>query len=158
MTCRHQTSGNLLKGELTSSSRPCGSSSQSSSLRSSPSSPSLLSWPCCPPIRDHLIAACTRESKCTASRIHQHTEKNIFPLKEVLTLQAESARRTALTTRRKRPCVDAKNPLKISASRSRDYKKCLCRSTFFYSQHQRPMRDRRRNASENVDKHRPHGL
>jgi len=38
------------RSKLTSSSwRPCGSSSQSSSLRSSPSSPSSLSWPCCPP-------------------------------------------------------------------------------------------------------------
>src|SRR5262245_47251121 len=31
------------------------------------------------------FAACTRESKCTASRIHQHAKKNSVPLKEVLT-------------------------------------------------------------------------
>ena len=40
VTCRHQAAGNLLEARFTSSSwRPCGSSSQSSSLRSSPSSP-----------------------------------------------------------------------------------------------------------------------
>ena len=41
VTCRHQTAGNFLEAKVTSSSwRPCGSSLQSSSLRSSPSSPS----------------------------------------------------------------------------------------------------------------------
>jgi len=40
MTCRQQSRRHSDQGELTSSSRPCGSSSQSSSLRSSPSSPS----------------------------------------------------------------------------------------------------------------------
>ena len=37
MTCRQQSRRHSDQGELTSSSRPCGSSSQSSSLRSSPS-------------------------------------------------------------------------------------------------------------------------
>ena len=41
VTCRHQAAGNSWRSEVTSSSwRPCGSSSQSSSLRSSPSLPS----------------------------------------------------------------------------------------------------------------------
>jgi hypothetical protein len=41
VTCRHQAAGNFLQARFTSSSwRPCGSSSQSSSLRSSPSLPS----------------------------------------------------------------------------------------------------------------------
>jgi hypothetical protein len=38
-----------------------------------------------------LVAACTRESKCTTFRIHQRTQKNSFPLKEVLTQQSERA-------------------------------------------------------------------
>jgi hypothetical protein len=50
VTRRHQPPAILSEARFTSSSwRPCGSSSQSSSLRSSPSSPSSLSWPCCPP-------------------------------------------------------------------------------------------------------------
>jgi hypothetical protein len=40
-----------------------------------------------------LVAACTRESKCTTFRIHQRIQKNSFPLKEVLTQQCESAQR-----------------------------------------------------------------
>jgi hypothetical protein len=43
----------------------------------------------------HLIAACTRESKCTASRIHQHIEKNSVPLKEVLTAQCRLMQRAS---------------------------------------------------------------
>ena len=39
-----------------------------------------------------MIAACTRESKCTTSRIHQHIEKNSVPLKEVLTRQCRRIR------------------------------------------------------------------
>ncbi len=39
-----------------------------------------------------LVAACTRESRCTTSRIHQRIQKNSFPLKEVLTGQSVSAR------------------------------------------------------------------
>ena len=38
-----------------------------------------------------LVAACTRESRCTTSRIHQRIQKNSFPLKEVLTQQCEGA-------------------------------------------------------------------
>ena len=41
----------------------------------------------------HLIAACTRESKCTTSRIHQHIEKNSVSLKEVLTSKCRSMQR-----------------------------------------------------------------
>jgi hypothetical protein len=41
----------------------------------------------------HLIAACTRESKCTTSRIHQHIEKNSVSLKEVLTSKCRSTQR-----------------------------------------------------------------
>ena len=37
VTCRHQAAGNFLQARFTSSWRPCGSSLQSSSLRSSPS-------------------------------------------------------------------------------------------------------------------------
>src|SRR5215475_9429413 len=38
------------------------------------------------------FAACTRESRCTSSRIHQHIEKNSVPLKEVLTHRSANAR------------------------------------------------------------------
>src|SRR3954467_13062124 len=41
----------------------------------------------------HLIAACTRESKCTTSRIHQHIEKNSVSLKEVLTRKCRRMQR-----------------------------------------------------------------
>jgi hypothetical protein len=37
------------------------------------------------------FAACTRESRCTTSRIHQHIRKNSVPLKEVLTTQRQRA-------------------------------------------------------------------
>ena len=41
------------------------------------------------------FAACTRESICTASRIHQQTEKNSVPLKEVLTQRWQRAQRAS---------------------------------------------------------------
>jgi hypothetical protein len=133
VTCRHQSAGNFQRSELTSSSwRPCGSSSQSSSLRSSPSSPSSLSWPCCPPNVEMmtLVAACTRESKCTASRIHQHVQKNSVPLKEVLTSRSESVRSNDIGDTSTRSHADAKNAATINVDTCQYCRKRLCRSAF----------------------------
>ena len=44
------------------------------------------------------FAACTRESRCTTSRIHQHVEKNSVPLKEVLTTQRQRARSAVIAS------------------------------------------------------------
>ena len=44
------------------------------------------------------FAACTRESRCTTSRIHQHIEKNSVPLKEVLTTQRQRARSAVIAS------------------------------------------------------------
>ena len=55
-----------------------------------------------------LVAACTRESRCTTSRIHQHIQKNSFPLKEVLTTECESARCTDVSDFTTRSRLDEK--------------------------------------------------
>jgi hypothetical protein len=111
VTRRHQPPAILSEARFTSSSwRPCGSSSQSSSLRSSPSSPSSLSWPCCPPNKEMtLVAACIRESKCTTFRIHQRTQKNSVPLKEVLTSRSEGVRSNDIGDTSTRSHTDAKS-------------------------------------------------
>src|SRR3954464_6970440 len=56
-----------------------------------------------------LVAACTRESKCTTSRIHQHIQKNSVQLKEVLTQCGESARSGAIGDTSTRSSSDAKS-------------------------------------------------
>ena len=61
-------------------------------------------------VRWLLDAACTRESRCTTSRIHQHTEKNSVPLKEVLTGGGACAQRTPTRERARRSQDDARVP------------------------------------------------
>src|SRR3982751_6205340 len=61
-----------------------------------------------------LVAACTRESRCTTSRIHQHTQKNSVPLKEVLTQRCESARHALVGNITMRSQNDAKRARKIA--------------------------------------------
>ena len=131
-----------VRRSLTSSSwRPCGSSWQSSSLPTSPSwlSPSSLSWPCCPPelVRWLLVGACTRESKCTSIRIHQHIEKNSVPLKEVLTQRLRhnnSVLRNEAKTRRR---GDANNPRKFYVDVCQGCQKWLRRSDILHSTNER---------------------
>jgi hypothetical protein len=62
---------------------------------------------------DGLIAACTRESRCTTSRIHQHTEKNSFWLKEVLTHRSEPTRRTMIVAAQRCARINAKHRREI---------------------------------------------
>ena len=62
-----------------------------------------------------MIAACTRESKCTTSRIHQQTEKNTVPLKEVLTHPPANARRTLISNTTIHPRSDASSAQKYDA-------------------------------------------
>ena len=61
-----------------------------------------------------LVAACTRESRCTTSRIHQRMIKNSVPLKEVLTRQASSKRRAFADNTTKHAQVDAKRASKTA--------------------------------------------
>ena len=55
------------------------------------------------------LAACTRESICTTSRIHQQTEKNSVPLKEVLTQRWQCAQRASPIKSALRSRDDARN-------------------------------------------------
>ncbi len=132
MTLPAALGAGAFSSEVTSSSsRPCGSSSQSSSLRSSPSSPSSLSWPCCPPMCEMaLIAACTRGSRCTPSRIHQRDKKNSVSLKEVLTSEraCASRRRRARATRHTQAI--ALGTCRIDVGGNRDCRKTLCWKLF----------------------------
>jgi hypothetical protein len=138
MTCRQKkAAGNSSQGEITysyssSSSKPCESSSHTSSRRSSPSSPSSLSWPCCPPdvVRWLQFAACTRESRCTSSRIHQHIEKNSVPLKEVLTQRCGRARSATSDNNAMRRNRDARNARAAGIGICQDRRKALCCSRF----------------------------
>ena len=77
------------------------------------------------------FAACTRESRCTSSRIHQHIEKNSVPLKEVLTGKRHRAQRSS-TRDRATDAQDDARTMRIFAVRIfRECKKCLCCRTFF---------------------------
>ena len=132
MTRRHQRHRHPLKARVTSSWRPCGSSSQSSSLRSSPSS---LSWPCCPPnvVRWLQFAACTRESRCTSSRIHQRIQKNSVPLKEVLTPRRRSASRATCDDAARCWHPDTRSAFVSCIDICQDCRKCLEYSCFLDS-------------------------
>ena len=75
-----------------------------------------------------LVAACTRESRCTTSRIHQRIQKNSFPLKEVLTGESASTRSDDVgdfTTRSRRD-------EKIAATTCVGVRK-FCRNRFYCS-------------------------
>src|SRR4051812_12193786 len=80
-----------------------------------------------------LVAACIRESICTASRIHQHIRKNSVSLKEVLTRQcqrASDALNDNATTRTGSDADSARNP---SLGECQDCRKRLCRRCFLHS-------------------------
>src|ERR1700761_628862 len=76
------------------------------------------------------FAACTRESRCTASRIHQHIEKNSVPLKEVLTQRCERARSVVFNSNALRRNRDAGNAAAADIGICQDRRKALCCSTF----------------------------
>ena len=75
--------------------------------------------------------ACTRGSRCTTSRIHQHTEKNSVPLKEVLTGKGERAQRSSTRKRARRARDDARLARIFAMVIRRECRKCLRCSTFF---------------------------
>ena len=71
------------------------------------------------------FAVCTRGSRYTSSRIHQHEEKNSFSLKEVLTTQAASAARTSCRCTKRRSVNNARRPHLINIGKSDDFTKGL---------------------------------
>src|SRR4051812_35268442 len=75
-----------------------------------------------------LVAACIRESICTASRIHQHIRKNSVSLKEVLTRQCQHAQHALNDNTTTRVRSNANSALKPCLDECRDCRKCLyCR-------------------------------
>src|ERR1700739_4717951 len=76
------------------------------------------------------FAACTRESRCTASRIHQQIEKNSVPLKEVLTQRCDPARSVASNNSALRRNRDAGNARAADVDVCQDRRKALCCSDF----------------------------
>ena len=89
-----------------------------------PSNVSEMAW----------FAACTRESRCTTSRIHQHVEKNSVPLKEVLTERAAIAQLASLARARRPSHDDAKSAVSVGIDIFKQCRKCPCRNGFFNSQ------------------------
>jgi hypothetical protein len=77
-----------------------------------------------------LTAACTRESKCTISRIHQRMKKNSVQLKEVLTQQRQRAQCTSTAKTTNLLQDDASSPRKFSACICQYRRKCLCHRHF----------------------------
>src|ERR1700759_2170808 len=76
------------------------------------------------------FAACTRESRYTSSRIHQHIEKNSVPLKEVLTRRCDRARSVASDNNAMRRNRDARNAGVAEIGICQDRRKALCCSHF----------------------------
>src|SRR6476660_936966 len=76
------------------------------------------------------FAACTRESRCTSSRIHQHIEKNSVPLKEVLTQRCERARSATSDNNAMRRNRDARNAAAADVGICQDRRTALYRSRF----------------------------
>ena len=105
-----------------------------------------------------LVAACTRESKCTTSRIHQHIQKNSVPLKEVLTQQCVSARRADIGDTTTCSHANAKSAATTDVGICQYRRKRLCPSAFFNSRYLRSMRNRRRRDSAIAPKSRDRGL
>src|SRR4051794_1881918 len=83
------------------------------------------------------VAACIRESKCTASRIHQHIEKNSVPLKEVLTRRCQRARNALDDDATRVVRSDANSARKLYVANCQYSRKCLCRRCFRYSRRAR---------------------
>ncbi len=118
--------GNCLRRDLTSS------WTSSSWLPSSPSSSlSSPSSPCCPPVSEMAQSKCaSRESTCTALRLHQQNEKDTAVLKEVLMLEA----RDTISAFERSPCECART--EPPASSPAPTKRCgkskllLCRRHF----------------------------
>src|ERR1700753_679388 len=94
-----------------------------------------------------LIAACTRESKCTISRIHQRIEKNSVQLKEVLTQQWQSAQHASTWKPTDLLHDDASRAQKSNARTYEHCKKCLCHRHFCNSQATRCLRHQCRSDS-----------
>src|ERR1700750_2969302 len=76
------------------------------------------------------FAACTRESRCTSSRIHQHIEKNSVPLKEVLMPRCERAHSAASNNNAMRRNRDERNAAAIGIGICQDRRKALRCSCF----------------------------
>ena len=97
-----------------------------------------------------LVAACTRESRCTTSRIHQRNQKNSVPLKEVLTWRRANTSRASCNDATMRARHDARNACAVCIGICQDCMKCLCRSAFFDSRSARCLRDESARESRNV--------
>src|ERR1700694_6282185 len=80
-----------------------------------------------------IIAACTRESRCTTSRIHQHIRKNSVLLKEVLTHRCQSAPRALVDNTTNHSHDDTNSALKSDTGDCQHHRKCLCCRGFRYS-------------------------
>src|ERR1700758_4973886 len=104
------------------------------------------------------FAACTRESRCTSSRIHQHIEKNSVPLKEVLTQRCERARSVASDNKAMRRNRDARNAAAADIGICQDRRKALCRRRFLNLRTTHAPRDDDDRESLRGAKTRPRGL
>ena len=80
-----------------------------------------------------LVAACIRESICTASRIHQHIRKNSVSLKEVLTHRCAQRQRSSSkqSTTRLRDYAKSADAADIGICQHR--RKCLYSRRFLHS-------------------------
>jgi hypothetical protein len=105
-----------------------------------------------------LFAVCTRESRCTTSRIHQHVEKNSVPLKEVLTEQSARMQRALLARAQMRVHDDARSAASIDVDACQQCRKCLCRNDFFNSYFSSATRFRRCGCANESSKNAPRGL
>ena len=90
-----------------------------------------------------LVAACTRESKCTASRIHQHIEKNTVLLNEVLPCRRERSRCTSIDDATTRLRNDANSARKCCTGNCQYRRKHLCHRCFRYHRIKRTTRAQR---------------
>src|ERR1700761_3589387 len=104
------------------------------------------------------FAACTRESRCTSSRIHQHIEKNSVPLKEVLTQRCERARNAASDNNAMRRNHDVRNAAAADTGICQDHRKALCRSRFFNLRNERAIQIDEKRESPRSAKMLPRGL
>ena len=96
------------------------------------------------------FAVCTRESRCTSSRIHQRIQKNSVPLKEVLTRRRGSASRASFDDATRRSHHDARNACVACTDICQDCRKPLCQRHFFDSRMTHILRDESLRESRNV--------
>ncbi len=89
-----------------------------------------------------LTAACTRGSRCTTSRIHQHDEKNSVLLKEVLTRERASMRRASFDDTTTHSSDEAGSACTAGIGKCQDCSKALCRRHFLHSRFSRALRAR----------------